>query len=105
MRTISNWRSYFPEEQFFIGFFDDIAQNPSRFLLDVFQFLGVESSQEYVTQLAFTRTNVSPQREMPPEFRLFLANKYYPQIKMLSEMLGRHASQWLQDVERLLQSR
>jgi len=104
IRTISNWRSHFPEEQFFVGFFDDIVQTPSRFLSSVFAFLGVESSEEYVTQLAFTQINASPQQEMPPEFRLFLSSRYYPQIKALSETLGGHADQWLHDVESLLSS-
>jgi len=102
IRTINNWRSQFPEEQFLIGFFDDIVQNPRWFLSSVFGFLGVESSEEYVTQLAFTQINASPQQEMPPEFRLFLASMYYPQIKALSETLGGHADQWLHDVESLL---
>ena len=102
IRTINNWKGHFPEEQFFIGFFDDIVQNPSGFLSDVFEFLGVESSEEYVTQLAFTQINASPYKEMPSEFRLFLANKYYSQTKTLSKMLGGHANQWLQDVEKLL---
>lgn len=101
--TINRWKSCFPEEQFFIGFFDDIVQNPKWFLSRVFEFLEVKSSEEHITQLAFKRINPSPQNEIPSEFRQYLANKYYPQIKPLSEMLGGHANKWLQDVERLFQ--
>jgi hypothetical protein len=104
-RTINNWGVCFPEEQFFIGFFEDIVENPKWLLSRIFEFLGVNASDEHTTGLAFRRVNPSPRREMPPEFRLYLAEKYYPQVKMLSEVLGRHADKWLQDVQRLLQER
>ena len=102
VRTINNWRSSFPEEQFFIGFFDDIVNDPKQLLSEVFEFLGVESSEEYMTLSAFEKINPSPHKEMPLEFRLYLANQYYPQIKTLSEMLGGHADKWRQEVETLL---
>lgn len=101
-RTINNWRGLFPEEQFFIGFFDDIVHNPKQLLLSIFEFLGVEPSEEHITHLAFEKANRSPHKEIPPELWLYLAEKYYPQIKTLSEMLGEHANQWRQDTETLL---
>ena len=103
MGTINRWKSCFPEKQFFVGFFDDIVQNPKWFLARVFEFLEVKSSEEHITRLAFERINPSPQNEIPLEFRQYLANKYYSQIKMLSEVLGGHANEWLQDVQSLVQ--
>jgi hypothetical protein len=105
VRTINNWRNCFSEEQFFIGFFDDIVQNPRQFLLRVFEFLEVDSSEEYITRFAFKKINPSPQKEMPSELKLYLANQYYPQIKTLSEMLGGYANQWHQEAKKLLGGR
>mgnify|MGYP006301037543 CR=1 FL=1 len=102
VRTLNNWRSFFPEEQLFIGFFEDIVHNPERLLIRLFDFLGVDSSQEYVTRLAFEQSNPSPKKKMPLEFRLYLTRRYYPQMKTLSEMLGGYAVLWRQEAEELL---
>ena len=101
-RTINNWGGYFPEEQFFIGFFEDIVENPKWLLSRIFEFLGVNASDEHTTKLAFERVNPSPRKEMSPEFRLYLAEKYYPQIKTLSKMVGGHAIRWRRETEELL---
>jgi len=103
VKIINNWSGYFPEEQFFICFFDDIVENPRQLLSRIFEFLGVNASDEHITRLAFKKANPSPQKEMPPELGLYLANKYYSQIKTLSEVLGGHANQWRQEVEKLVQ--
>jgi len=102
VRAINNWGNYFPKEQFFIGFFDDIVQNPKQFLLRTFDFLGVEPLEKHITELAYRTANPSPEREIPPEFALYLTEKYYPQIEALSEMLGGHADQWRRQAEKLL---
>lgn len=104
VRTIENWGSYFPKEQFFIGFFEDIMHRPNQFLTQVFEFLGVDPSEENVTSLAARTINPSPHKEIRPEFKQYLAEVYYPQIKALSEMLGGYASQWRRQVEETLQS-
>lgn len=105
VRTINNWKSYFPDDQIFIGFFEDIVEAPELLLREVFQFLGVDASDEYITRLAFKKSNPSPSKRMPPELRLYLAEKYYSRIKTLSEILGRYANNWLEEVEDLLQEK
>jgi hypothetical protein len=104
VRTLSNWLSFFPEEQLFIGFFEDIVQDPEPLLVRLFDFLGVDSTQEYVTQLAFKPSNPSPKKQMPRDLRLHLTKRYYPQIETLSEMLGGYATQWQEEAEELLSS-
>lgn len=104
VRTIENWGSYFPSEQFFIGFFEDIVHRPRCFLTHVFEFLGVDSSEGPLTSLAHRTVNPSPHKEMPPEFKRYLAKAYYPQIKTLSEMLGGYANQWRLQAEEILQA-
>jgi len=104
VHAIRNWGAHFPAEQFFIGFFEDIAHRPRQFLIDLFAFLEVEPSEKHVTELAFRTINPSPQRKIPRQFELYLAQKVYPQTVALSEMVGSHACQWRQEVERLLET-
>ena len=37
---LENWKKFYPEEQIFIGFHDDIKSQPEHFLKTVFDFLG-----------------------------------------------------------------
>ena len=103
VRTINTWRTYFPEEQFFIGFFEDIERDAENCLLSVFRFLGVRVSREYINSTTATqKVNVAPQKGIPSELRFYLAEKYYDQIKMLSTMIGGYATHWLEAAKAIL---
>lgn len=95
-RMISQWRSIFPEEQIFIGFYDDIVARPREFLLEVFQFLGADSSEKHLTKWVSTQMNASPKQEMPADIRRYLTEKYLPQTEKLSNMIGGHSTDWLE---------
>jgi hypothetical protein len=103
VRTINNWSRHFPREQFLIGFFEEIVHSPAQFLLRIFDFLQVDASTDYITDLAFKKVNPSPGKQMPPKIERLLATQYYPQIKTLSEMLGGYADQWLSEAQAILQ--
>ena len=105
VRTIQNWKAHFPEDQFFIGFFEDIIQQPREFLLNVFKFLGVETSEKHVTSSSSEKFNVSPQKDIPPEVKVFLTKRHYEQIQTLSTMLGGRVTEWLADADATLQAR
>jgi hypothetical protein len=105
VRTLAIWRKYFPESQFFVGFFEDIVNGPMEFLSRVFDFLGVDSSQDHISQVAFQKINPSPQKEIPSEYERALAELYHSQMIELSEMFGGHAEQWLHNAEKVLRDR
>lgn len=98
VRTINIWRSYFPDNQFFIGFYDDIKDNPRDFLLRVLEFLGAETSERHLGGDLSKRVYASTKQEFPEEFKRYLAKKYFRQIKQLSEMLGGYATDWLEQI-------
>lgn len=103
VRTLNHWQRYFTEEQFLIGFFEEIVHDPERFLSRIFDFLQVGFSKDYITALAAKKVNPSPQKKIPPQLERSLAEQYYPQIKALSDSLGGHAEEWLRDAEAILQ--
>jgi hypothetical protein len=47
LRTLENWGSFYPPEQFFVGFLEDIHFFPGLFLRRLYDFLGVDESVEY----------------------------------------------------------
>lgn len=104
VRTITTWLDHFPEKQFFIAYFDEIAQRPKTLLLKCFEFLDVEASETYITTKAFCRYNALRHEEIPADLKLYLSRKYYHQMKELSTMFGGYTTSWMQEAERTLEA-
>ena len=104
LKTIKIWRRFFPEDQIFIGFFDDISHNPLGLLTQIFEFLGVAASPKHASEVAYDRINASQQDQMPESVRLFLAEYYYEMLNELSDIIGGHANSWLEEAEVMLHS-
>jgi hypothetical protein len=104
LRTLSIWRSVIPQQRMFIGFYDQIVEDPERLLLDVFRFLDVQSDRKHITESARQRFNAAPPASMPRDVEIHLASKWLPQIQELSTTMGGYAKRWLQDAQRRLGS-
>ena len=108
---ISTWKSYFPEEQFSIAFFEEIAEQPEELLLRIFEFIGVEASLEHISAETSTkkRNASSKKSTIPNDFTIpdklaqYLAGIYYEEIEYLHKNFGGYASNWLEDANSLLQ--
>ncbi len=101
-RTFKNWLTFFPEQQFFIGFFEEVKNDPGDFLLRIYKFLGVRVSREYFPGHIRQKVASSPQRDIPPELKKHLSAKYYPRIKELSLLFGSYPASWLKEAEAIL---
>ena len=102
VHTLSTWGRYYPPEQFFVGFFDEIREDPKALLLRVFDFLGLSKDVDLRDWGLDRRVNPSKTEKMPPEIRRALAEKYHPMTRELSRRLGGYATKWLADIERIL---
>jgi hypothetical protein len=102
VHTLKNWGRHFSPDQFFVGFFDEIKENPQALLGRVFDFLGLDKNVD-VTQWGMDkRVNASRTEKMPPEIRRSLAEKYRPMACELASQLGGYATKWLDDIDRIL---
>ena len=100
VRTLGIWSSCFPKEQIFIGFYDDVMENPHGVVLRVLRFLDV--AQRPNAQALSRKVNVSRVLEMPIEIQYYLASKYHGELQKLSELLGGHCTVWLKEAETIL---
>ena len=100
VRTLGIWTSCFPKEQIFIGFYDDVMEDPQGVMLRVLKFLDVAPLANAET--LNRKVNVSRVLEMPIEIQYYLASRYYPELQKLSNLLGGHCTVWLKEAERLL---
>lgn len=102
VRMLDIWTSCFPKEQIYIGFYDDVVQDPQKLILDILDFLGVDNTEFSSAGALNSRVNVSKAMKIPTEVKFYLANKYYPELQKLSKLIGSHATVWLKEAEQLL---
>ncbi len=99
LRTLENWGAFYPEEQFFIGFLEDIYFYPEELLKSVYRFLGVDPSfkPEGIDEKVHSRSA----GRMPMDPAVYLAGLYRTELSRLEEKFGGYASFWRYCAEKL----
>jgi Sulfotransferase family len=100
LHTLENWGAFYPEEQIFVGFLEDIHFFPGELLKSLYRFLGVDPSVKYgnITR----KIHPGLQDTIPTRFAVHLARVYQEEIARLSERFGGYASFWLYCANRLI---
>ena len=99
LRTLENWGSFFPEEQIFVGFLEDIHFYPNRLLRRLYKFLGVDTNIEY--KVIKRKIHSRDVETMPTRAAAHLAGIYLEDARRLEERFGGYASFWRFSAERL----
>lgn len=89
--TLSLWSEYFPPEQIFLGYLDDVSIAPGRVLEAVGQFLGVGA---ITWKGARRRVHQGESTSIPREYWNLLAEQHMDEIAVLSKMYGGPAHTW-----------
>ena len=99
-RTLENWGSFYPEEQIFIGFLEDIHFFPEDLLSRLYSFLGVDPY--FDPSLTNKKIHSRSAATMPTRIAVELARNYREEIALLDERFGGYASFWRHCAERLI---
>lgn len=84
---IKKWQKYVKKENFFIGFFDDIAARPHELLARILGFLGVPGSENVIKKDMSERViNPTISKEIPESHKEFLFNLFKDEIQRLNSM-------------------
>ncbi|MGB3642253.1 MAG: sulfotransferase [Rivularia sp. (in: cyanobacteria)] len=105
LKIIETWQCYYPEKQFLICFFDELAKKPQQFIHRICEFLNVETDSDYMQQINTKATNSYAENyknKISPELKIYLAKLYYPELEQLSARFGGYATQWLDSANKLL---
>jgi hypothetical protein len=101
LRSLEKWRRFYPDEQIFVGFLEDIHFYPVRLLQRLYGFLELDPSH---TQEAKRRKiNSGFQENMPSQLAAELARTYYEDLQRLSACFGGYTCFWLYCAEKLTQ--
>lgn len=95
---IDKFSAVFPKEQILICFYDAIKEKPFQLFETVVNF--ITDNKPVATTIADIKkvVNKSPSLECPKHIEQFLKDKYYHQIKKLSDDYGGYFSKWLSDL-------
>lgn len=103
LQILEVWQSYYSQENFFIGFFEDMVQAPEDFLLKIFDFLEIKSSKAYISKSAFAKKNTSENTgKIPNNLAKHLAQIYHQDLQKINQKFGSHSSIWLEDANKIL---
>lgn len=92
LKTLDVFAEVFDPSQILVGFYDAIAAEPGALLSAVAGHIGV--SPDGFAARGDKRVNSSRARDMPPEVRAALVEKYLPQIEGVIARLGGRARAW-----------
>lgn len=100
IRTLDIWQGFFPEEQLFIAFMEDIVSRPSELIEDICGFLGVASAGAGNFAADGERTNAKAAgHDIPEHLRLYLSRLYRDEIATLAVRCGETPARWLADAD------
>ncbi|MBU0459049.1 sulfotransferase [Patescibacteria group bacterium] len=102
INTLNNWESFYPKEQIFIGFYDEIIECPQDLLLRLFSFLGVSDSLDFIPKNVSERIGEGINIPMPSHLEAFLAQMYNEKIFRLHEYFGGYATRWWEQSQKSL---
>ncbi len=85
---IQNWKSVLSEEKIFVGDYGRISYEPKRFILQIFEFLGVNPAEKYVNEKIDQVINKTGDTKIPSIYRDFLEEKFKEEKLRLAEQYG-----------------
>jgi len=104
LTNLGSWRQHYPEEQIFIGFFDELTASPGTLLKDVLEFLGLDASAATIPDDVAKKRNAGKGEPVPEQFRAFLAKQHHAQIVDLNKAFQNdYTKRWLQTAETYLE--
>ena len=102
LRTLRKWSAYYPEEQIFVGFLEDVQLFPAQLLERIYEFLGVNTS--FTPQGLEKKVHSRSVGRIPTEVAASLARTHGDEIQSLDERFGGYASFWAYCAEHLIQA-
>jgi hypothetical protein len=100
VRTLENWGAFYPEEQIFVGFLEDVHFYPNRLLRRLYRFLEAGTSDDY--RVIKRKIHSRAVESMPTRLAIHLARIYFDDLWRLHDRFGGYASFWLYCAQRLI---
>jgi hypothetical protein len=89
LKIIKKWRKYFPNNQIFIGDYNQLKNSPDKLLNEIFDFLGTKQVTEWNNYLLHSKINSTKKERtrIPDELYKYLARIYSNDLKILKKKM------------------
>jgi hypothetical protein len=101
LRTLENWSAFYPEEQIFVGFLEDVSLRPAELLRSVYGFLRADPFFE--PSSLHKKIHSRSADSMPTSLAVYLAHEYKEETERLAELFGGYALFWSYSARRLIE--
>ncbi len=102
--TLAIWGKYFSADQLFVGFFEQIFQNPHQLFLELYRFLGVSADEKHVPPNIKKSVFANKYPQMPIYFKKDVTYRLYPEIEALHKRFDNpYTKSWLNSAKNTLQ--
>jgi len=96
LSTLQQWENRYPKENIFIGYFEQLENNPVQLLKNIYQFLELDFSEKYISEAVDKKVNARQYPEIPDYFAHYLAQRLYGEIEQLNYKLNNeYTESWL----------
>ena len=99
----SQEKRFQPAEQIFVGFFDELLEDPRGQLIEILGFLGVDNGDDAVPADVDDRRNAGRGEVVPPRFEGVLARVFAEEVRSLNARFdNQYTRRWLSYTEERL---
>jgi hypothetical protein len=100
LANLERWEKFFPSEQIFVGFHDEVRQAPRKILASIYGFLGVDDSPSRTKNIIARKVNRQRYQQIPPAFERALAKMLMPELRALDARFNNeYTARWRQRAE------
>lgn len=103
VEILRRWEAVYSPDRIFVGFLDDIENEPLSVLRDLMEFLSLSTDVDWDSFPAAVKHNASIHTAVPQEYRELLAQIYLPRMEGMRVRFGKHVDAWqesLTDLDR-----
>ena len=105
--NVRRWREVVGQERLFIGYMEEIRNDPNELMERICRFLGISLPDQQVRESMLERVNTTSRygAPLPDHIRYRMAKILLPYVEDTAALLGGYAEQWLEQTRRILADR
>lgn len=103
MKNIEQWEKFYPQSHIFIGFYEQVRDTPKQLIKTIYQFLGVDASEQLIPAIATTKINVNEYPKMPDHIGYILAMLLLDDMEKLHQRFNnQYTAEWLKSAQQYI---
>lgn len=105
LQTLDIWEDYYSTSRIYVGFFDQLIENPRELYRDILHFLELPALDEYIPENVGLKVNSSQQRSFHPQIERQIALRLLSDIERLHDRFAnQYTAGWLAHAREIIKT-